>query len=100
MVLWRERAEELRLPVSKTAANGGRLPGPQAGCGNGNWSSHFKGDWTGIGPQTGVALTNWAPSFTPTLPHLLLPICSSTAFWAKAKDEGWGEIVSFNSLIR
>ena len=57
----------------------------------------FKGYWTGPGPN--VALTNWVPSFTPTLPHLLLAICLSTPFLAKAKDDGWGEIASFSSLI-
>ena len=51
----------------------------------------FKGDWIGVGPQPGAALTNWAPSFTLTLSHLLLPICSSTPFLAKAKNEGWGD---------
>ena len=59
----------------------------------------FKGDWTGPGPS--VALTNWVPSFTPTLPHLLLAICLSTPFLEKAKDEGWGRDCQFQlSLIK
>ena len=54
------------------------------------WGLAFpvKGYWTWVGPQSGVVLTNWAPSFTPNLPHYLLPICSSTPFLVKAKDEG------------
>ena len=48
----------------------------------------FKGYWTGVGP--GVVLTNWVPSFIPTLRLLLLPICPSAPFLAKAKDEGYG----------
>ena len=83
----------MRLPGNKMVINGGRFHGLQAGCGDGDWNSHLKD--TGLGQSPVLPLTNWVPSFTPTLSHLVLAICLSTPFLAKAKDEGWGRACQF-----